>query len=404
MDTCTRPLPGGSMPSIARMRAGLFRRFMKARGHRGFTLPALWRLVVALVALLLLALPPLARSQGSLEEMAGIVAEASARAAPWQGPVDGPAGVTGRTVALVTEDLRNGGVLGVARAVEEAARELRWQLRLFDAGGTQEGRRKALADAHGGKPDGVILIGSDAEALRLALEAFARRGTPIVGWHVASQAGVMPGPVRMNVSTDPVDVATVAALAAIVGGRGEAGVVIFTDSRFKIALAKSDAMLKLFSGCGGCVVLDVHDLPISRAAERVPAVVREMLARHGERLTHMLAINDIYFDYAVPEMIRAGVASDRIALLSAGDGSAAAFLRIKAGAYQTATVAEPLSLHGWQLVDELNRLFAGRPVSGFIAPAHLVTRDNIAYDGGQRFVYDPDNGYRDIYRRIWKTD
>jgi ribose transport system substrate-binding protein len=25
-----------------------------------------------------------------------------------------------------------------------------------------------------------------------------------------------------------------------------------------------------------------------------------------------------------------------------------------------------------------------------------------ASDGGPRFQYDPDNGYRDIYRRIWK--
>jgi len=53
-------------------------------------------------------------------------------------------------------------------------------------------------------------------------------------------------------------------------------------------------------------------------------------------------------------------------------------------------------------VDELNRLFAGQPVSGFVAPVHLVNADNITFDGGERFQYDPKNGYRDIYRRIWK--
>jgi len=41
-------------------------------------------------------------------------------------------------------------------------------------------------------------------------------------------------------------------------------------------------------------------------------------------------------------------------------------------------------------------------VSGFVAPVHLVSGENIASDGGSRFVYDPDNGYRDSYLRIWK--
>jgi ribose transport system substrate-binding protein len=89
-------------------------------------------------------------------------------------------------------------------------------------------------------------------------------------------------------------------------------------------------------------------------------------------------------------------------MLSAGDGSESAFLRIRAGTFQTGTVAEPLSLHGWQLVDEMNRLLAGERVTGYVFPVHLVTADNIAADGGERRVYDPDNGYRDVYRRIWQ--
>jgi ribose transport system substrate-binding protein len=134
----------------------------------------------------------------------------------------------------------------------------------------------------------------------------------------------------------------------------------------------------------------------------MPGVTRELLARHGARWTHALAINDIYFDYAVPELIKAGLPDDRLRLMSAGDGSAAAFLRIQARTFQTATVAEPLNLHGWQLVDELNRLLARQPVSGYVIPVHLVTSDNVAFDGGPRLQFDPDNGYRDAYRRIWQ--
>jgi ribose transport system substrate-binding protein len=52
-------------------------------------------------------------------------------------------------------------------------------------------------------------------------------------------------------------------------------------------------------------------------------------------------------------------------------------------------------------VDELNRAFAGAPPSGFVAPVHLVTSDNIGSDGGPQNVYDPDDGYRDAYAKIW---
>jgi ribose transport system substrate-binding protein len=206
----------------------------------------------------------------------------------------------------------------------------------------------------------------------------------------------------MNVTTDPISVAHTTALAAVTQSGGTAGVVVFTDSRFAIATAKAQAMVDVVRQCRGCTLLDVRDVAISEAATRMPEVTRELLARHGPRWTHALAINDIYFDHAVPVFIAAGLANGAISLLSAGDGSAAAFMRIRAGTYQTGTVAEPLNLQGWQVVDELNRLMAGQPVSGFVSPVHLVAARNIASNGGARLVYDPDNGYRDVYRQIWK--
>jgi len=59
-------------------------------------------------------------------------------------------------------------------------------------------------------------------------------------------------------------------------------------------------------------------------------------------------------------------------------------------------------LHGWQLIDEMNRLVAGQGVTGYVFPVHLVTAENVREDGGERLIYDPSNGYRDIYRHIWQ--
>jgi ribose transport system substrate-binding protein len=335
--------------------------------------------------------------------MQRLVAAASRSAPPWDGPRTGPAGLPGKAIAILAEDLRNGGILGVARGIQEAAKVLKWDIKVFDAGGTRSGRERAAADALASRPAGLILVGSDASEMESRLSPFTERGIPIVGWHVSSKAGpVTNSPVAINVSTDPLEVARIAAMAAVVASKGRAGVVIFTDSNFGIAMAKATAMAEVIRACRDCTLLEMKDVAISKCAEQMPEVTRELLARHGKRWTHALAINDIYFDYAMQELTRAEPPESNISLLSAGDGSTAAFLRVRARTFQVGTVAEPLNLHGWQLVDELNRLLSHQPVSGYVVPVHLSTPDNIAFDAGPRLQYDPDNGYRDVYRRIWK--
>lgn len=339
----------------------------------------------------------------SMDELRQQVEAASRIHPPWDGPTTGAPGQRGKKIALLCEDLRNGGILGVAEGVGEAAAVLQWQIRIFDARGTPAGRDKAAAAALAERPDGLIVIGADAEAIRQPLLNLQARRIPVVGWHVGPKAGPLPEtPVAMNVSTDPLDVAHITAAATVIASAGRAGVVIFTDSNFAIATAKANAMAEVIRACKGCELLEVRDLAISNSAAQMPAVTRELLERYGTRWTHALAINDIYFDYATPALIAAGAGADRLKFLSAGDGSPAAFMRIATGTYQTATVAEPLSLHGWQLVDELNRLLARQPVSGYIAPVHLVTPENVGFDGGSQYRFDPDNDYRASYRRIWQ--
>ena len=342
-------------------------------------------------------------SADPVDEARQAVARASSRSPAWTGPTTGPSAEPGKSIAVLAEDLRNGGVLGVAQGIREAAREMGWKVRIVDAGGTAAGRSRAVADALASRPDGLVICGSDAHELEPALRSANARLPPVVGWHAGPVPGAIAGTsVATNVTTDPIAVARTTALAAVAQSRGRAGVVVFTDSRFAIATAKAQVMADLIRQCSGCTLLDVRDVPISESAARMPAVTRELLSLHGRRWTHALAINDIYFDYAVPVFIESGLANGAISLLSAGDGSAAAFMRIRAGTYQTGTVAEPLNMQGWQVVDELNRLIAGQPASGFVAPVHLVSGENLVSEGGYRFAYDPDNGYRDRYLRIWK--
>ncbi len=342
----------------------------------------------------------------SLAETQLIIAKATLHGVPWTGPESGPPAQPGKSIAFISEDLRNGGILGVAQGVREAVRTMGWTLKIFDAGGTSAGRLTAFERAMASKPDGLILCGADAQNSKPELARFASRGIPIVAWHAGSMPESYRRYSRCNERRDDRPRrgrSRHCPWGAVAQSNGHAGVVILTDSRFEIAVTKSNVMADIIRACKGCTLLEVRDVAISESAETMPAITKALLARYGKRWTVALAINDIYFDYAAPQLTKAGVPSSGLSLLSAGDGSATAFLRIQAKTYQTGTaLPSPLNQQGWQLVDELNRLFAGQPVSGFVAPVHLVNADNIAFDGGNRLQYDPENGYRDIYRRIWK--
>ncbi|HEY4071690.1 MAG TPA: substrate-binding domain-containing protein [Herbaspirillum sp.] len=336
-------------------------------------------------------------------EVQEIVSAASRPGVEWLGPTTGPKAAKNKTIALWADNLRNGGVLGVAVGVREAARQIGWPTRLFHSDGTQAGMKASLSNAIAGGASGIIVLAGDHRQMDQHLREAADDGAKIVGWHVAAAPGSIPAsPIAVNISTDPLEVATVTALAALLPTRGNAGVVIFTDNSIEIARVKTEQMVAVIRSAGG-TLLEVVDIALSAVPQKMPGATGALLSRHGARWTHALAINDIYFDYAVAQLTGQGLSGRELTLLSAGDGSASAILRIMAGSFQTSTVAEPLNMQGWQLIDEMNRQFSGLEPSNFVAATHLLTRNNISYDGGPRMMFDPDNGYRDSYRHIWSA-
>ncbi len=323
----------------------------------------------------------------------------------WELPESGPAAAKDIRVKFIAASLRNSGILGVAEGVTEAGKAIGWDVEVEDARGSDNAKRTLLKAALKSKPDALVIGGFDAAAHTDLLVALSNAGTRIVGWH----AGPTPGPIAetpvfFNVTTDPYEVARVAAQHAIAQAETEVGAVIFTDDRFEIALAKSNEMKRLIEHCDTCRVLEVVNLRLDQTATEMPLVVDELLAKHGDAWSVSLGINDLYFDDAVVAFSLAGVSpKGQITNVSAGDGSLTAYQRIRLGNYQAATVPEPLNFQGWQIIDELNRAIAGERPSGFIAPTKLVLSENIDEDGGSRNIFDPSNGYREKYLEIWSN-
>ncbi|MEM9812216.1 MAG: substrate-binding domain-containing protein [Pseudomonadota bacterium] len=319
----------------------------------------------------------------------------------WDGPTAGPAAAEAKSIVVLAGDLKNGGILGVTEGVEEAAEVIGWEVRVLDGAGSIQGRTAAIGQAMALQPDGIIINGFDAVEQQAALEGVAEAGIPMVAWHSGPKIGCdAPGGIFANISTDAMTVSEVAAEWALADGGEDVGVVIFTDSTYQIAIDKADRLKEVVEAGGG-TVLEYVDTPIADTSSRMGPLTTTLLQRYGAKWTHALAINDLYFDFMGPALASAGISSEAGPQAgSAGDGSEAAFQRIRTGGYQTITVAEPLNLQGWQLVDELNRAIQGEACSGYVTSPALVTQAGLEKLGDSN-QFDPDTPYRDAYATIW---
>ena len=332
------------------------------------------------------------------------IAKVTAPGTPWTGPTTGPQAQGRKVIVYVSSDQRNGGPQGAGDGAQEAAKVIGWDFRILDGQGSVQGRTTALNQAIALKPDAIILGNVDTLEQAPVIEKAAALGIKLVGWHAAAAPGPIEAPpVFTNVTTDPREVARAAALYAVVDSNGTASVILFKDSITTISTTKTDMAAEVIKGCAGCRVLAIDDTPMGDLANRMPSLTTSLLAKYGKAWTYSIAVNDLYFDFSAPSLQSAGVdpASGYPRQISSGDGSVTAFQRIRQRRYQIGTVAEPLHLQGWMCIDELNRAFAGQPPSGYVPPPHLFIASNLDRDGGPNNFYEPENGYKDIYRKIW---
>ena len=344
--------------------------------YRAFTTS----LAISAAVLILATAASRAQDDAYLKEAKEYIAKVTAPGAPWTGPTSGPKAQGKKLIVYVSADQRNGGAQGVGDGAQEAAKVMGWDFRILDGQGSVQLRTSALNQAIALKPDGIILGTVDAEEQAPVVEQAVKQGIKVVGWHAGAAPGPMKNPpVFTNITPDPHEVAKAAGLYAVVDSNGTAGVILFTDSIYAIATAKTNAEAAAIKGCKGCSVLAIEDTPIGDLANRMPQLTTTLLSKYGKKWTYSIAVNDLYFDFSAPSLQSAGIAPDvgYPRQISAGDGSVPAFQRIRQKQYQIATVAEPLHLHGWQCIDELNRAFAGVAPSGYVAPPHLFIKANI---------------------------
>ena len=184
-----------------------------------------------------------AQDDAYMKEAKAYIEKVTAPVTEWDGPTTGPKAQEGKLVVYASADQKNGGASGVGDGAQEAAEVMGWDFRVLDGQGSVPARTSALTQAIALNPDGIILGTIDAAEQAPIIEQAIAAGIKVVGWHAGPGPGkieAVPG-VFTNITTDPNEVAKASALYAVVDSGGTAGVILFTDSIYAIATAKTDA-------------------------------------------------------------------------------------------------------------------------------------------------------------------
>jgi ribose transport system substrate-binding protein len=279
------------------------------------------------------------------------VAKAAALKNKWDGPTKGPKLLKGKKVIFIAGDMRDAGTYGVFYGMRDAGVLANWQILPIDLRGGVRGGEQVIKQALAQKPDAIVLAGVDAAGQAKGIALAKAANVPVVGWHASTTAAAVEG-LFTNVTSSYKEAAQLAALYGVVESNSRVGIVVFTDSSNPYLAAKSQEMVSTIKQCDTCRLLAVEELPFKNALDKMPGVVKSLVAKHGSKWTHVVAINDFYFDLLAKSDVATIIADNNLHGISAGDGSLNAYNRIRKNTLQIGTVPEPTTLHGWQLVDE----------------------------------------------------
>ena len=105
------------------------------------------RLLAALLGMGLAAwAAPAAAADAFVDAAKAKVASIAGAKTKWDGPTAGPKAAAARTIVFVAADMKNGGIVGVSKGVEEAGKAIGWTVRVIDGQGTVLAPKLALQD------------------------------------------------------------------------------------------------------------------------------------------------------------------------------------------------------------------------------------------------------------------
>lgn len=326
----------------------------------------------------------------------------------WNGPSAGPTILSNKNITVLAVDMHNAGVAGISLGIEEACEFAGWRANIIDADGDTEKLKELCENLHTLEGDAFVINGANSFESQDSIAERLKANRPLMGWHCSDNNGPDESQgIFTNITTDASHVAELTAMEALDhldkhAPNNAPGLIILNDSSSQFALHKAHNIASTLRSKGH-EPLEIMDLPMAAVTLKTIETTQALWGKYGTQWNCTIAINDIYFDFLEAAFVAAGIEETQYPIsISGGDGSKEAFERIQNDTHQKVTIAEPLLLQGWQIVDEINRALSGESWSGFCTESCAITNNNIVTNVSIDEFYDPANKYRDHYLQYWK--
>jgi ribose transport system substrate-binding protein len=318
----------------------------------------------------------------------------------WLGPTTGPKASPGKRIVYLSSDQNNALSAQYGEYLKDAGSKIGWEVTVIDGKATAANWITAFNQALSLKPDGIAMT-LQSPSITGPLEAAAAAKVPVVGLHSAS----VPGPNEQyhlfnNLSSDPAEIGRALVDWAVADSDGKGSMIFIGDNIYPISVVKTDAMVEEIKKCEGCKLLGNENIPAANVSAQMAGIMTNWVLKYPKPF-YALSVGDFWFDFATPALRTGNVAQADVRLAGA-DGTPQAYQRVRDGDYQLVTVPEPIEMQAWQAIDELNRAINGEGPSTFVQPVYIVSKANIAEQGGDKNTFTPANNFKDQYLKIWQ--
>jgi ribose transport system substrate-binding protein len=331
-----------------------------------------------------------ANSGGVSPEVKATVAKWSKKITEWPGPNTSVNPPAGKKITVITCGSTGITCVRVANGASAAAKALGYQVNVVDGKNDPAVWNSAVQQAVAQKADGIVLAAVPPAVIPKPVAAARKQGVEVAS--VLSNVGKGIPDILLDFNRNDTADATGAYLADY--SEGKANVLLVRDPEFPAPEAYFDQIIKnLPQVCPDCKVEDTVKFSLALIAQRLAPGVANSLRTHPEIDTIMTP-----FD-AVTPFVQQGIqqAGKKGKVKIIGEGADPPGVAAMKSGDMVQSMGTPAEWMGWQAVDGLVRLFAGKKVEEAPVPQRLV----VATDPPGPEGWQGDFDYQSKYKEIW---
>jgi ribose transport system substrate-binding protein len=326
-----------------------------------------------------------------------IAAKATGKQAP-DPPRSGPSAVSGKSLTLVPCASNDLACETEVTEVRQVAETLGWTSTIINPAGTPSKEAAAVQEATTNGSSGIFTVAVTASTIPAALSS-AKSDHLFSGCFACiNHAGLYN--FILPTQTAYVNSGYELAAKAYVNTHGHLRAIVISDDEFEVAVLRNDGIMKFINACtkagGDCKVLAKPSILIAKISTTVPPEIVSV-ARSNPTWNALFTPYDGAFVYIIPALARAGVKKTQKAY--GFDPVQQDMEWIRTGHIEAAAVASPYKTIAYAAVDDLNRLFQGKPVVTQHIKLKLIDPQNVRAAGT---LYQGTGNAAPAYLKIWK--